>query len=66
MRVETFSDADWAGSPSDRKSTTGSFLFVAGNFLSWRSKKESVVARSSAESEYRAMAQTTCELMWIR
>ena len=34
--------------------------------MSWRSKKQNVVSRSSAESEYRAMAQTTCELIWLR
>ncbi|KAK2980702.1 hypothetical protein RJ640_001274 [Escallonia rubra] len=39
--------------------------FVGGNLVSWKSKKQSVVSRSSAESEYRAMAQSTCEVMWI-
>ncbi len=40
-------------------------VFVGGNIVSWRSKKQNVVSRSSAESEYRAMAQSTCEIMWI-
>ena len=65
-RVEAFSDADWAGSPIDRRSTSGYCTFVGGNLVSWKSKKQSVVARSSAESEYRAMAQATCELVWMR
>ncbi|XP_057434172.1 uncharacterized protein LOC130726869 isoform X2 [Lotus japonicus] len=65
MRVEAFSDADWAGSPMDRKSTTGYCVFLGGNLISWKSKKQNVVARSSAEAEYCAMAQTTCELMWV-
>ncbi|XP_019230936.1 PREDICTED: uncharacterized protein LOC109211811 [Nicotiana attenuata] len=64
-RIECFADADWAGSKIDRRSTTGYCVFVGGNLVSWRSKKQNVVSRSSAESEYRAMAQSTCEIMWI-
>ncbi|KAK2998527.1 hypothetical protein RJ639_023483 [Escallonia herrerae] len=63
--IECFSDVDWAGSKLDRKSTTGYCVFVGGNLVSWKSKKQSVVSRSSAESKYRAMAQSTCEIMWI-
>ncbi|XP_043720809.1 uncharacterized mitochondrial protein AtMg00810-like [Telopea speciosissima] len=51
-RVEGFSDANWAGSPIDRRSTTSYCTFFGGNLVSWKSKKQSVVARSSAESEY--------------
>jgi len=60
-----YSDADWAGS-FDRKSTTGFCTFVGGNLVTWKSKKQNVVARSSAEAEYRAMASTACELTWIK
>ena len=63
--VEACIDADWAGSPSDRKSTTKYCAFLGGNLITWRSKKQIVVARSSAKAEYRAMAHTSCELMWI-
>ncbi|KAK3038414.1 hypothetical protein RJ639_030580 [Escallonia herrerae] len=63
--IECFSEADWAGSKLHRKSTTGYRVFVDGNLVSWKSKKQSVVSRSSTESEYRAMAQSTCEIMWI-
>ena len=64
-RIECFLDADWAGSKIDRKSITGYCVFFGGNLVSWKNKKQNVVSRSSAESEYRAMAQSTCEVMWI-
>ncbi|KZV22301.1 Cysteine-rich RLK (receptor-like protein kinase) 8 [Dorcoceras hygrometricum] len=64
--VSAFTDADWAGSISDRRSTSGYCTMVWGNLVTWRSKKQSVVARSSAEAEYRAMAHGLCELIWIR
>lgn len=63
--VEVFTDADWAGSVTDRRSTSGYCTFVWGNLVTWRSKKQSVVARSSAEAEFRAMAQGICEVLWI-
>ena len=40
--------------------------FLGGNLITWRSKKKTIVARSSAEAEYRAMAYTSCELKWIK
>ncbi|KAA0049857.1 Beta-galactosidase [Cucumis melo var. makuwa] len=54
--IEAYTDSDWAGSVIDRKSTSGYCTFVWGNLVTWRSKKQSVVARSSAEAEYRAMS----------
>ncbi|KAH9685014.1 protein kinase domain-containing protein [Citrus sinensis] len=50
---------------SDRRSTSGYFTFVGGNLITWRSKKQHVVARSSAEAEYRGMALGICEGLWI-
>ena len=64
-RIEFFYDADWAGSKEDMRSTSAYCVFVGGNLVSWKSKKQSVVSRSSAESEYRVMAQSVCEIMWI-
>ncbi|RVW23313.1 Retrovirus-related Pol polyprotein from transposon RE1 [Vitis vinifera] len=58
--TEVYSDADWAGNIIDRRSTSGYCSFVWGNLVTWRSKKQSVVARSSAEAEYRALAQGIC------
>ncbi|KAK4277183.1 hypothetical protein QN277_015217 [Acacia crassicarpa] len=64
--VELFTDADWAGDQDDRKSTSGYCTYVWGNLVTWRSKKQSVVARSSAEAEYRAVALGICEGIWIK
>jgi hypothetical protein len=61
-----YSDADWGRDPTDRRSTTGYCFFLGDSFISWRSKKQTVVARSSAESEYRAIADASSELIWLR
>ncbi|KAL4038595.1 hypothetical protein IC575_002217 [Cucumis melo] len=65
MRVKCFSDADWAGSREDRRSTSGYCVFVGKNLVSWKSKKQNVVSRSSVELEYRVMAQSVCEITII-
>ena len=64
--MDAYSDADWAGAMDDRRSTSGYFTFVGGNLVTWRSKKQNVVERSSAEAEFRGMALGICEALWLR
>ncbi|RVW27998.1 Retrovirus-related Pol polyprotein from transposon RE1 [Vitis vinifera] len=65
-QIVGYIDVDWAGSPLDRRFISGYCVFIGGNLISWKSKKQDVVARSSAEAEYRVMALATCELIWLR
>ena len=64
--IEAYTDIDWAGSITNRRSTSGYCTFVWGHLVTWRSKKQSVVARSSAKGEYRAMAHGVCEMLWLK
>jgi transposase InsO family protein len=66
IQVEAYTDADWAGNINDRRSTSGYCTFVGGNLVTWRSKKQNVVARSSAEAEFRSVAHGFCEVLWIK
>ena len=66
LQIEVYIDADWAGSITDGRSTSGYCSFVGGNLVTWQSKKQNVVARSSAEAEFRAVAHGICEVMWIK
>ncbi|KAF2303855.1 hypothetical protein GH714_023898 [Hevea brasiliensis] len=59
--ISAYSDSDWAGSIEDRKSTTGFAIYLGRNLVSWASKKQRSVSRSSTEAEYRAIANTTSE-----
>ncbi|KAM0029928.1 putative RNA-directed DNA polymerase [Helianthus debilis subsp. tardiflorus] len=66
LRIQAYTDADWAGDKGDRKSTSGYFTLVGGNLVTWRSKKQKVVALSSAEAEFRGIARGLAEVLWIR
>lgn len=61
-----YTDADWAGCPSIRLSTSGFCVFMGNNLISWSSKWQHTVPRSSAEAEYRGVANVFAEATWIR
>lgn len=64
--LNIYSDADWATDTTDRKSITGYAIFMGNNLVSWNSKKQQTVARSSTEAEYRAVGLAITEMVWIQ
>ena len=58
--------ADYAILVVDRRSTSGYCTFLGGSLITWRSKKQKVVARSSVEAEFHAMSHGICEVIWVK
>nr|GEV45210.1 ribonuclease H-like domain-containing protein [Tanacetum cinerariifolium] len=59
-------DADWAGCPTTRRSTSSYCVFLGNNILSWSSKRQFTISRSSAEAEYQGVANAVAETCWLR
>ncbi|KAL3729082.1 hypothetical protein ACJRO7_033651 [Eucalyptus globulus] len=66
MKMTAYCDADYATCPMSRRSITGFCIKFGESLLSWKTKKQSTVSLSSAEAEYRTMAKTVCEIVWLR
>jgi len=65
LQIKGYTDADWAGCKDTRRSISGQCFFLGHSFVSWRTKKQLIVSRSSSETEYRALASASCELQWL-
>eukprot|EP00253_Pinus_taeda_P013042 PITA_13042 len=66
VELQGFTNADWAGSPLDWKSTSGGIFNLGSAAISWYNRKQRPVALGSAESEYIAASQAACEAIWMR
>ena len=65
LQIKTYCDANWAGCLDTKKSLARYCVFLGNALISWKSKKQVVVSRSLAEVEYKSMASTTCEVLWL-
>ncbi|GKD69104.1 ribonuclease H-like domain-containing protein [Tanacetum coccineum] len=61
-----YTDADWAGCPSARMSTSGYCVFLGDNLLSWSAKRQHTISCSSAKAEYQGVANVVAETAWVR
>ncbi|XP_016185879.1 uncharacterized protein LOC107627556 [Arachis ipaensis] len=65
LKIIGFSNADWATCADSQRSITGHCFYFGRSLINWKSKKQSTIARSSSEAEYRALALATCQAQWL-
>lgn len=66
ITITSFCDVDWASDPNDRRSTSGACILLWPNLISWWDKKQTLVARSSAEEKYKSLAHATTKNLWLQ
>jgi hypothetical protein len=66
FRLSGYTDSDWVGSVSDRKSTSGCCFSLGSTMISWKSRKQSSISLSTAEAEYIVACSASCEAIWLR
>ena len=64
--LNAFRDSDWAGCSQTRRSTRGYLVYIGKNLVSWFSKRQPTVSRSSTEAEYKSVVNAAVEVLWIQ